>query len=57
MFLRPVGVPAINFLFPRVFLPPEYAVQTILHAATAPDETVCVHMGTSWPAAVLVTQT
>ena len=38
--LRPVGIPAINFLFPRVFLPPEYAVQTILHAATAPDEMV-----------------
>lgn len=38
--LRPLGIPIIDFLFPRVFLPPEYAVQTILHAATAPGEMV-----------------
>lgn len=38
--LRPFGIPIIDFLFPRVFLPPQYAVQTILHAATAPDDTV-----------------
>ena len=44
-FLRSIGTPVINFLFTKIFLPPEYAVQTILYAATAPDEMVCVHMG------------
>lgn len=43
-FLRPVGIPVINFLFPRVFLPPEYAVQTILQAACAPHDVVRVHI-------------
>ena len=41
-FLRPVGLPVIDFLFPKVFLPPEYAVQTILRAATDPAEKVRV---------------
>lgn len=45
-FLRPVGVPIIDFLFPKVFLPPEYAVQTILRAATAPDDQVYIYVQT-----------
>ncbi|DBA74163.1 hypothetical protein WJX77_006313 [Trebouxia sp. C0004] len=34
--LQPVCSPVINFLFNRTFLPPSYAVQAVLQAATAP---------------------
>ena len=40
--LRPACSPVIDFLFYKTFLPPEYAVQTILHAATAPAKQVSI---------------
>jgi len=30
-----MAIPIINFLFERTFLPPEYAVQSVMQAATA----------------------
>jgi len=38
--LQPVCSPVINFLFNRTFLPPSYAVQAVLQAATAPASKV-----------------
>lgn len=38
--LQPVCSPVINFLFNRTFLPPSYAAQAVLQAATAPASKV-----------------
>lgn len=38
--LQPLCIPIVDFLFSRTFLPPEYAVQSVMHAATAPANMV-----------------
>lgn len=40
--LQPVCSPVIDFLFNKTFLPPSYAVQAVLQAATAPASKVGV---------------
>ncbi len=49
--LQPICSPVINFLFNKTFLPPSYAVQAVLQAATAPASKVGV---SGIPQAVLV---